>query len=414
MKIPTLFSSLLITLLLAAVSFGQTVTVVSGADNLLANRMDLIRGKRVGLVTNHSALLANGHHLVDSLAHMPDVKLVALFGPEHGIRGDAPDGRTVREGIDPVTGVPVYSLYGKVTKPNDEMLKNVDVLLYDIQDVGVRFYTFVSTMCLSMEAAAEKHIPFVVLDRPDPIRGTAVDGPVRLDSLKSFVGWAPIPVMYGMTIGELAQMVNGEGWLEHGVKANLVVVPMTGWKRGLWYDETGLAWTKPSPNITTMNTEIVYPGTCFIEGTNVSEGRGTLHPFEYLGAPWLPADRVAALLNSAALPGVRFDTVRFTPVDIPHVASDPKYKGMECRGISINLTDRNTYEPVVTGVAILAALRSAAPDSFVMRSRIDRLTGTPLVRTMIMEGKSAGEIAASWKDELAAFNSVREKYLLYR
>ncbi|MBP9212897.1 MAG: DUF1343 domain-containing protein, partial [Bacteroidetes bacterium] len=237
-------------------------TVKTGADLLFEKHSSRINGKRVGLITNHTALLSNGKHLADALKDDPNVTLTALFGPEHGIRGDAPDGRTIRDTIDVKTGVPVYSLYGKISKPTPEMLKNVDVLIFDIQDVGARFYTFISTMYLCMEAAAEQKIPYIVLDRPNPINGILVEGPVRLDSLKSFVGWGPMPISHGLTVGELATMANSERWLSNGIVADLFVVPMEGWKRSQWYDQTNLRWVSPSPNMVSLNTAIVYPGLC--------------------------------------------------------------------------------------------------------------------------------------------------------
>ncbi len=389
-------------------------SVKTGADLLFEKHYDLIEGKRVGLVTNHSAMLSNGVHLADALMRDPKVKLVALFGPEHGIRGDAPDGRSIQGGVDTKTGVPVYSLYGRINKPTDEMLKNVDVLIYDIQDVGVRFYTFTSTMMLAMEAAAEHHIPYIVLDRPDPIRGVDVEGPIRDDSLKSFVGWAPVPMAYGMTIGELATMVNDKGWLANGVKANLTVVKMENWKRSEWYDETGLAWIKPSPNMPTLQTAIVYPGMCLIEGTNVSEGRGTKKPFEYFGAPWINGQQLAQELNGEKLAGVEFVPIQFTPRDIEHVTSNPKYKGERCSGIFVHVTDRNAFLRVKIGIAVVTALHKLFPDNFKFSNRrFDLLSGSPRVREMILEGKTVDEIVTSWQDEVRKFEETRAKYLLY-
>jgi uncharacterized protein YbbC (DUF1343 family) len=388
--------------------------VKTGADLLFEKHYNLIEGKRVGLVTNHSAMLSNGMHLADALMRDPKVKLVALFGPEHGIRGDAPDGKSIQGGVDPKTGVPVYSLYGKINKPTDEMLKNVDVLIYDIQDVGVRFYTFTSTMMLAMEAAAEHHIPYIVLDRPNPIRGVDVEGPIRDDSLKSFVGWAPVPIAYGMTIGELATMANNEGWLANGVKANLTVVKMENWKRSDWYDETGLTWIKPSPNMPTLQTAIVYPGMCLIEGTNVSEGRGTKKPFEYFGAPWINSQQLMQELNGEKLPGVEFVPIQFTPRDIPHVTSNPKYNDERCFGIFVHVTNRDAFLPVKTGIAVVAALHKLFPDNFKFSNhRFDLLSGTSRVRQMILEGKTADEIVASWQAERKKFEEGRTKYLLY-
>ncbi|MFZ4622545.1 MAG: exo-beta-N-acetylmuramidase NamZ family protein [Bacteroidota bacterium] len=388
--------------------------VIVGADMLFESRTDLIDGKRVGLITNHTALLADGTHLADALHDYPDAKLVALFGPEHGIRGDASDGSTVNDTIDAKTGVPVYSLYGKVNKPTPEMLKNVDVLVYDIQDVGARFYTFISTMFLCMEAAAEQRIPFVVLDRPNPIGGVKSAGPIRLDSLKTFVGWAPIPIMHGMTVGELAVMANLQGWLKDRKTAKLTVVKMENWRRSQWYDETKLDWIKPSPNMKTLQTATIYPGMCLLEGTNVSEGRGTELPFENIGAPWIDGKDLAKQLNMQGLAGVRFEPTEFTPQEIPNVASHPKYAGQLCGGVVVNVTDRKKFDAVKCGIAVVSGIHSLYKDSLRFRERgFDRLAGTPVIRQSIIEGKNAGEIVALWRDELDEFNKLRYRSFLY-
>ncbi len=402
----------------------QTGAVKTGADLLFEKHFALIEGKRVGLITNHSALLSNGavfrhpvqrdKHLADVLFEEKRTKLTVLFGPEHGIRGDAPDGRSIQHGTDTKTGLPVYSLYGQVRKPTPDMLKDVDVLIFDIQDIGARFYTYISTMSYGMEAAAELGIPYIVLDRPNPIRGTWVEGFIREDTLASFVGLHSIPVAHGMTIGELARLFNGEGWLAKRVKATLTVVEMEGWKRSMWYDETGLQWVRPSPNMVTLRTATVYPGTCFIEGTNLSEGRGTERPFEYIGAPWVDGKRWAHELNALHLPGVRFESIEFTPEEIPHAAANPKHRGIKCGGIFVNVTDRNRYEPVRTGVAILSTAKRLFPEMQWRVSSIDRLAGTTKLRLSIDAGMSPDAIAGSWKVEVEQFKRLREQYLLYQ
>ncbi|HAL57790.1 MAG TPA: DUF1343 domain-containing protein [Bacteroidetes bacterium] len=396
--------------ILHGLSVGQVKT---GADLLFEKYAHLVEGKRIGLVTNHSALLSNGKHLVDAISESRRARLVALFGPEHGVRGDAPAGKKIIDARDEKTGVPVYSLYGQINKPTPEMLKDVDVLLFDILDVGVRFYTFESTMSLAMEAAAEMGIPYIVLDRPNPIRGTWVEGFIRLDSLRSFVGLYPIPVAHGLTMGELATMINNEGWLKNGVRADLKVVKMEGWKRTMWFDETGVRWVKPSPNIAGLATAVVYPGTCFFEGTNVSEGRGTDRPFETIGAPFVAGEQLARELQSYGLPGVVFEPIKFTPRDIPGAASNPKHKSIECGGVFVKVVDRNVYEPVRTGIAMLSALKKLYPNDFQWRNSIDRLSGTPMVRLRIDAGEKPENIVAAWKVELAGFGKLREKYLLY-
>jgi uncharacterized protein YbbC (DUF1343 family) len=388
--------------------------VKTGADLLFQKYFQLVDGKRVGLVTNHTALLSSGKHLADALFEDKRTKLVALFGPEHGIRGDAPDGASIQHGVDVKTRVPVYSLYGATNKPTDEMLKGVDVLIFDIQGVGVRFYTYVSTMSYAMEAAAEHRIPFVVLDRPNPIRGTWVEGFVREDSLRSFVGLQPIPIAHGMTVGELATMFNEEGWLKNGVKALLTVVKMEGWRRTMWYDQTGLRWVKPSPNMATLETAVVYPGTCFIEGTNLSEGRGTAHPLEYVGASFVDARRWADALNAYRLKGVRFEPVEFVPRSLQNITTHPKYEGRTCSGIFVNVIDRDIYEPVQAGVYILSAAKQLFPDSLKWRGRyIDLLAGTRKLRASIDAGVPPAKIVGMWKEEVEKFERIRKKYLLY-
>ncbi|MEK7670293.1 MAG: DUF1343 domain-containing protein, partial [Bacteroidota bacterium] len=315
--------------------------VKTGADLLFEKRFDLIEGKRLGLVTNHSAVLSNGKHLADALFENPKAKLVVLFGPEHGIRGQAPAGKSVRDSIDTKTRIPVYSLYGRINKPTAEMLKNVDVLIFDIQDIGARFYTYESTLSLAMEAAAENRIPFIVLDRPNPITGTRFDGFVLVDSLRSFVGMHRISIMHGMTMGELATMINQEGWLKNGVRANLDVVRMEGWKRDVWFDETQLTWIGPSPNMQSLQTAIVYPGSCLFEGTNFSEGRGTEKPFEYIGSPFVNGKQWADELNSLRLPGITFEPIVFVPQEIQNVVATPKHKGVRCEGVFLHVLDRN-------------------------------------------------------------------------
>jgi len=405
---------ILFLLLMLSVVNAKPKSVKVGADVLLESRLDLIRGKRVGLITNHTAVLSNGKHLVDALYERHDVYLKALFGPEHGVRGDAPDGRTVHDSVDSKTGIPVYSLYGNINKPTSEMLKEIDVLLFDIQDVGARFYTFISTMLLCMEAAAENNIHFVVLDRPNPITGVKMEGPLRVDSLKTFVGWAPIPIAHGMTVGELAVLANLEGWLSNRKPTKLTVVKMENWKRSMWFDQTKLQWIKPSPNMRSLETALVYPGTCLIEGVNVSEGRGTEKPFEYIGAPWIDGKTLARKLNSQKLSGVTFEPIEFTPQEIPNVAANPKYKDMKCGGIYVKVTNRNTFAPVKTGIAIVKAIYELYPDSLKFRERgFDRLAGTPVIREMILVGKSVADIEAMWKNEVKQFAAKRNKALLY-
>jgi uncharacterized protein YbbC (DUF1343 family) len=378
----------------------------TGADLLIEQRLALLRGKNVGLITNHTGRLSSGEHLVDALLAQ-GITVSALFGPEHGIRGAAGAGEEVGDTVDARTGVPVYSLYGNVSKPTPAMLEHVDILVFDIQDVGVRFYTYTTTMALCMEAAAEAHLPFVVLDRPNPLGGLLVDGPVLDDSVRSFVGRYPIPVVYGLTIGELASLINGEGWLANGVRADLTVVDMKGWARSMRWEETGMPWLAPSPNLPTPMASLVYPATCLIEGTNVSEGRGTAKPFQLIGAPWLSGDSLAGLLQSHRLPGFRCVPITFTPVS-------SKFRGELCKGISLEVVEPPAFRPVVTGLFLISDILRLAPAKAEFRGSFKRLLGLPGVSERLLRGESPAVIESEWQERTAQFQVVAAKYHRYR
>jgi uncharacterized protein YbbC (DUF1343 family) len=343
------------------------------------------------------------------------VKLVALFGPEHGIRGDVEGGYQIDNQKDPKTGVQIFNIYGGTNKPTPEMLAGIEALIFDIQDVGARFYTYISTMSLCMEAAAENNIEFIVLDRPNPITGTLVEGPVLEKEYESFVGIHPIPLRHGMTIGELARLFNEEGWLANGVRANLTVIPMAHWERDSWYNELGLKWIKPSPNMTSPTTAVLYPGIGLLESCNVSEGRGTSRPFENIGAPWL--DHVALLtrLIDAQIPGIKIDTSSFIPIDIPGAVMNPKYEGQRCRGFMFTVTDPHRFFSVAFGVHLICAIRKLHPDKFTWNSPLSprRMFGDDETPIAIDAGKSAQEIIQSWQPKLEAFELIRKKYLIY-
>lgn len=389
--------------------------VFVGAERLFTPEyLHLIRGKRIGLVTNHTGLLPDGRHLVDVLYQFPEAKLTVLFGPEHGIRGE--EDNHVADGKDPKTGLPVVSLYGKIRKPTPEMLQEVDVLLFDIQDIGARFYTYIATMNLVMEAAAEQGIPYLVLDRPNAIGGVYVDGPFPGKSGEPMFNYDLLPVTHGMTVGELALMFNSERATKNLPKANLTVVPMLNYTRKQWYTETGLPWVKPSPNMLTITTAAVYPATCLLEGTNVSEGRGTLHPFEYIAAPWIDGEKLAAQLNSYKLAGVRFKPVSFVPEAVVDGIKiyPPKFMGERCFGAEMVVTDRKAFKSAKASVFILHALKTLYPDNLEWKNtRLDRLWGTPIIREQLQAGTSPQEIVKNWDKELAYFRNVRSRYLLY-
>ncbi len=374
----------------------------------------LLRQQRVGIITNQTGYSSAGEHIIDVISSFDDVTVAALFGPEHGFRGAAEAGAKIDTGLDVTRNLPVYSLYGVTRKPTPEMLADIDVLVFDIQDIGARFYTYIYTMALAMEAAAVADVRFVVLDRPNPITGTHVEGNILEPDYATFVGLYPIPVRHGMTIAELARMFNEEGWLSDSVKAKIEVLPMRNWRRGDWYDDTGLAFRKPSPNMPTLATATVYPGLCLLEGTNVSEGRGTHRPFELFGAPWINSDTLCKALNALQLPGVQFLPAGFLPVSIPGVATNPKYANRDCFGAEVQVTHRNEFEPYWTGIQIVNTIQRLYPDSLNWRPRgFDRLAGTGRIRTAISQQQDLRALRLSWQDELERFAKIRARYLLY-
>jgi uncharacterized protein YbbC (DUF1343 family) len=376
-----------------------------GIEVFLADVPARLRGRRVGLITNHSAIDRFGTTDIDLIAAHADLRLVALFAPEHGIRGTAPAGAKIANEVDARTGVPVHSLYLTEDRgPTAEMLKGVDVLLYDLQEVGGRTWTYVSTMALAMQAAVKKGIPFVVLDRPNPIGGEIVEGALLDPAFASFVGMYPIPARHGMTVGELATMFNQR----FGIGADLVVVQTQNWRRAQWQDQTGLPWINPSPNLRSLAALSSYPGAVYFEGTNIAEGRGTDRPFEQIGASWLNAPELARTMNGMGLPGIRFDAITMA---VEKTAG--KFPGQTIPAIRFAITDRQAYRPVRTALLLIDAIRRQHPNEFAWRSSIDRLTGSDKVRLAIEAGTLAG-LLATWDAEAAAFAESRTPFLLYR
>lgn len=379
--------------------------VTPGIEVLLADQKELLKGKKVGLITNPTGIDSILNSIVDLLYEDPDIELTALFGPEHGVRGDAQAGSYVESYIDDKTGLPVYSLYGKTNKPTADMLKNVDLLLFDIQDVGTRHYTYIYTLAYAIEAAKENNIPIVVLDRPNPLGGLSVDGPVLEPDSASFIGMYPIPTKHGMTVGELATFFNKE----YKIGADLKVVKMKGWKRSMDYDETGLPFVLPSPNMPTVSTTFIYPATGLIEGTNVSEGRGTTKPFKIIGAPYINGTDLASKLNALRLPGVNFRAVSFIP-------TFSKHAGILSHGVEIYVTDRKKLEAVSTGLHIIKTIHDMYPNDFEFLSNnfFDKLIGNDWIRPMILDGDSVTDIMNKYQKELDEFKKVRKKYLMYK
>lgn len=374
-----------------------------GIEVLLADSLHLIRGKRVGLITNHSGVLRDGRSSIDALAHAPGVRLTALFGPEHGIRGLAKDGEKVATTVDSATGVTVYSLYGETRVPTQEMLKDVDVLLYDIQDVGARTYTFEWTMALSAEAANR---PFIVLDRPNPIRADRVEGGVLDPKYRSFVGQFPVAMRYGLTPGELLRYLVGTGQ----VKATLSVVPMDGYTRDMWWTDTGQPWGNPSPNIRTLDAALLYSGTVFFEGTNLTEGRGTSMPFQLIGASWLTdAGQIARELNRKRIPGIVFDSTSLT------IEPGFKFGGQRIPVVVIAVSERDLVRPHLVGLQLLRAIYARHPQDFVWRKdAVDRLAGSDRLRKAVERDGGIERLIPKLDRESSQFAKRLAPYLLYR
>ncbi len=375
------------------------MATLTGIDVLIRDGFKPIAGQRVGLITNHTGLTLEGRSTIDVLHEAPQVTLAALFGPEHGIRGNFDE--RIKDATDAATGLPVYSLYGESFAPTPEQVRGLDALVFDIQDVGARFYTYSSTLGYAAEAAARNKLHMVVLDRPNPINGVDVEGPVADKEHLSFIAWHPVPVRHGMTLGELARLYN----VERKIGAGLIVVPCEGWRRAEWYDATGLTWTNPSPNMRSLTEATLYPGVCLLERTNVSLGRGTGTPFEVVGAPWMDGRKLAERLNGKGLPGVRFIPIRFMPNASVH-------KGQACGGVNILITCRDRFACLRTGFELAAAIRDLFPADW----NIDAFNGL-LVNEAVFRAFKAGasveELERLWTPELASFRRIRRKYLLY-
>jgi uncharacterized protein YbbC (DUF1343 family) len=393
-------------------------TVLPGLVSLLNNPPTILHNKRIALLTNHSGVDLSGVQNVDRLQDLFNrqlkvvIRLKAILSPEHGFSGKYGHGESIEYSQLNNQDIQIYSLYGKTKKPLPEMLEGIDLLIYDIQDIGVRYYTYISTLGLAMEAAAEANIPFMILDRPNPIGGEIVEGPVLNIEHRSFIGYYPIPVRYGMTVGELAKMIVGEKWI-HPVP-ELIIVPMDNWTRTMLYGETNLNWINPSPNIPDVETAIIYSGTCLIEGTNVSEGRGTQHPFKLIGAPWIDGDVLSEKLNEYQLPGVNFKPTYFTPKSIPEAAPYPKYENEKCYGIEINVTDRDAYVSFYTGVAIITAIYTLYPDQILFRDQhLLWLLGSEKILNGFHKYQPVEHVFQIYQHHVNDFLKIREKYLIY-
>jgi uncharacterized protein YbbC (DUF1343 family) len=405
------------------------IKVILGCENFLENHLDLVRGKRVGLITNPTGVDRKLLSLIDLFYKNPAIDLIALYGPEHGVRGNAQAGEYVPFYRDEKYDLPVFSLYGQSYKrdpgmlrdidahmrtfdtveegkfPEKSMMGGVDVLVFDIQDVGTRIYTYLATMAYCMQACAEHDLEFIVLDRPNPLNGKDIEGPIlEYPEFSSFVGLYPIPVRHGMTIAELAQFFN-KRFLKK--RANLKVIPMQGWRRELWFDQTSLPWIAPSPNMPTLQTAAVYPGQVFLEGTNISEGRGTEKPFELLGAPWIDGPILTKKINQIDLPGITFSEAWFTP-------TFSKYNGELCGGTQIHVLDRDIFRPFESSLHIIKIIKDMYPDQFKFHAEyFDKIMGTKLIRHSIEKGMGIEDIAKGYEKQLEEFDKLRRSYLLY-
>jgi len=375
--------------------------VLPGIDVLVRDGFAPLKGKHVGLLTNHTGRAANGASTIDVLHAAAGVQLVALFSPEHGIRGILDD--NVASSRDEKTGLPIHSLYGETRRPTEAMLNGVDTVVVDLQDIGARFYTYMSTVGYLLEEAAKRNIEVVVLDRPNPVNGWQIEGPAADRSFEGFTAYLPaMPVRHGLTLGELARLFNEE----KKIGAKLSVVPAANWRRDYWFDDTGLIWVNPSPNMRNLNQATLYPGIGAIEASNISVGRGTDQPFEQIGAPWIDGRALASALNARGLPGIRFYPVAFAP-------STSKYANEACQGVFMMISSRSALQPVRVGLEIASALWKLHGDKFRMEST-DRLLGSRESLERVKAGEDPARVAASWITAEASWRRLRAKYLLYR
>jgi uncharacterized protein YbbC (DUF1343 family) len=387
----------------------QKVQILTGLDILINKHGERIKGLSIALVTNQTGIDKNGIPNYERLMNIESVYLKKIFSPEHGLFGEEAAGETLRYDNTKTELPEIISLYDAGKKPTDEMFNNIDLILYDIQDIGSRFYTYISTLGLVMEKAGELGIPVWILDRPNPISGTKIEGPILDITHKSFVGYYPIPIRYGLTVGELGRMILTEKWIDPIPK--LEIISMEGWARNLWYDETNLKWIKPSPNIPDLETAILYPGICLLEGTNISEGRGTENPFKWIGAPWVHGKILAVELNKIGLPGVSFTSVEFTPIELPGIAINPKYQGESCSGIKIKITNRNTYKSVQVGITILSVLQILYPEKIEYKPFLNNLWGRDDLTAQLKTKLTLDQLIDSIEEEISLLDY--SKYYLY-
>jgi uncharacterized protein YbbC (DUF1343 family) len=402
-------------LLLSPVSCQQSndsSEVLFGADLLVSEYLDLVKNKNIGLVINQTSVMKNGTPLLDTLRNLK-INIKAVFSPEHGFKGTGTAGELINDSADSLTGLKIYSLYGKDKKPTKEMLQEINLLIFDLQDIGARFYTYISTLYLTIEAAAENNIPVLVLDRPNPLGGLNVEGPILEEGNKSFIGITRIPIVHGMTVGELNNFFANEINIS-GNTAEVSVIKMKNWERNYFWSDLNRNWIPTSPNIPDFETALIYPGTCLLEGTNISEGRGTETPFKIIGAPFINSEELIAEMNSRGNEGVELTAVSFIPLDIQGKAMNPKFENENCNGIFIKVIDKENFHPVEFGIKLIYAFQKLYPDKFeFIPKHFDNLIGNELVRKRIIEGAQPDSVFKSLQEGLNKFKEDRKQYLLY-
>jgi uncharacterized protein YbbC (DUF1343 family) len=409
----TILLFLLSTSVLSCMQSLQDEQILFGSDVLVKEKLHILDGERVGVVSNINSVLMNDTHLIDTLLSL-GINVTTLYSLEHGFSQEFADGVLIKSLKEKIKNIPVHSLYDKTKKPTKEMLADVDLILFDVQDVGARFYTYISSMFYILQAAAENNIKVVILDRPNPLGGERVEGPLLIDDYKSFIGIAPIPIVYGMTIGELAMLFTSENYIALSSSPDLKIIKMIGWKRNSYWDELNITWLPTSPNIPTFETALVYPGTCLIEGTNISEGRGTKNPFLKIGAPFINPGELISELNIDETTGIKLSSTEFIPVEITGKAVNPKFNGEKCYGIVIKVTDKIKFSAIDFGLNLIYVLHKLYPTEFKFKeNHFDLLTGNNKIRLSIEQGDTPYHIKKLWQEDLIKFNKIRNKYLLY-
>jgi len=399
----------------SVLSCGQSLQdeqILFGSDVLVKEKLHILDGERVGIVSNKNSLLMNGVHLIDTLLSL-GINVTALYSLEHGFSQAFVDGELIESPEEEIKNIPLHSLYGKTKKPTEEMLANVDIIIFDVQDVGARFYTYISSMFYIIQTAAENNIKVVILDRPNPLSGKRIEGPLLNDDYKSFIGIAPIPILHGMTVGELAMLFTSENYIEYSSPV-LKIIKMKEWERKNYWDDLNMNWLPTSPNIPTFETAVVYPGTCLIEGTNISEGRGTENPFLTIGAPFINPDELISELNIDETTGIKLSATEFVPVEIEGKAVNPKFNGEKCYGINIKVTDKTKFSAIDFGLNLIYVLHKLYPAEFEFKeNHFDLLAGTDNIRLSIENGDSPDHIKKLWQEDLNKFKKIRNQYLLY-